>query len=506
MEINCHPFGTELFTQAVRQASRAQVADPSVDQVAYLGRYAQQLGARSFIVETSYIDRHYSEEFGLYHARCMRPPPSRCQRIHLFSRVVADADLNALLERAFKSLEEKVAVEKALSEEYLGFVVVRPLPHVPVGRTVLRPLEDRMEREIFTTQRYTVHLLGLELSVKGLAFQQQDRAVGTCATTALWMALSRVARMEGARAPTSAFIAEVASRSSAAEGRSLPSRGLTIPQVTQAIRETGYAPEVLRATTGRPEYFLALLHCYLRSGLPVVLVLGDWSDEEAHAVTAVGYRLGDHRADLEADFPTRSAYIQQLYVHDDRLGPYARARLSTFTHPPVDDERASLTGLFLEIERDQGEQEGPLLVRCAVIPVYPKLRLSSQDLSLVMSQSADLGQELTGDIRAYSETFLVRSGSYLEELVLLRRRNELELPGERLTRFLRCTALSRWVCVARYWSGEHRPLFDLLYDTTDVVGHSPERVNSLMLGAVAFDARLRKGVEKLGRLLAVPVL
>ncbi len=39
------------------------------------------------------------------------------------------------------------------------------------------------------TRRYDAHLLGLELAVESLAFQEQDTVAAACATSALWSVL-----------------------------------------------------------------------------------------------------------------------------------------------------------------------------------------------------------------------------------------------------------------------------------------------------------------------------
>jgi hypothetical protein len=506
-EVSCYPFDIADFEAVVCKASHGFADDPPTEQVAYLGRYAARLGARSFVVERHYIDRHFTEEFGLYYARCLTPPPSVCSRIHFFSRQLSNAEFDELLVSAVQSVEQKQKLEEALSEAYLGFVVIRPLPHVPVGRTILRPLDDNPEREIFVTTRNTVHLLGLELKLTGLAFQQQDRAVGACATAALWMAMSRAARLEGGRAPTPAFIAEAASRHTVEQGRALPSRGLTIGQVTDAIRACGFAPEVLRATGNQPEFFLAMLFCYLRSGIPVVLILGGEGVDEAHAVTAVGYRVGPARSEFETLLPTRSMRIEQLYVHDDRLGPYARAKLNIWALPAEEEREAPPSaGLFLEIGRDEGadKQEGPLLVRCAIVPVYPKLRISSEDVWPMATHLMEFIQQCAG-VRSQCEMFFVRAGSYLEEFTKLASEHAIHLPKGRLAHFIKSLALSRWVCIIRWWSEEDRPLADFLYDTTDVV-RIPGQVHSHLLGMVAYEEGLRPSLDVYGKDWSVPVL
>ncbi|HLM42609.1 MAG TPA: hypothetical protein VK458_02025 [Myxococcaceae bacterium] len=507
-EVSCRPFDVDEFTHVVLNASGAAPGDTPGEQVSYLQRYASRLGARTLVIEEHYVDRHFTEEFSLYYARCLKPPSSVCQRIHFFAHELTNGQLDALLKRACESVAGKEAVETELNTFYLGFVVIRPVPHVPIGRSILRPLEDRAERRILSTTRNTVHLLGLELELTGLAFQQQDRAVGACATAALWMAMSRAARLEGSRAPTPAFIAEAASRA-ISEGRPLPSRGLTFGQITSAVRECGFAPEVLRVT-GSPGNFLAMVFCYLRSGIPVVLVIGNDDTGEAHAVTAVGYRLGPPRSEFEPMLPTqrlatRSMRIEQLYVHDDQLGPYARASLQLRPIPLHQGEAGTTQGLYLDVERDEGESKEPQLVRVAIIPVYPKLRVSAEDIWPMATHFTGVIEYQREEDTVECEMFFIRAGSYLEELVKLRAEHDLSLPEERLVLFMKTVALSRWVCVIRWWSGDERPLADFLYDTTDVV-REPARVESHLLGMVALEPGLRSHLVVYGGDWGVPVL
>lgn len=122
-------------------ASRASSEDEPNDQVRYLARYVARLGALTFVVEDHYVDRHFVDEFGLYYSRRLSLPTNSCRRIHFFSRRFTDEELDGELVKAFESPDAKEDVERSLSHDYLGFVVVRPLPDVPIGRTILRPLE-----------------------------------------------------------------------------------------------------------------------------------------------------------------------------------------------------------------------------------------------------------------------------------------------------------------------------------------------------------------------------
>ena len=142
----------------------------SLSQVAYLGSYLGALDAASIVVESRYVDRQYVEEYATYYSRCMQPIPHHCQRLHFFSAALNRGALRDLLERA--AADELETVERELKEAYLGFIVVRPLPAAPVGRTVLRSYLETGKRRYPHTVRYPVHLCGLTLQVEGIAFQQ----------------------------------------------------------------------------------------------------------------------------------------------------------------------------------------------------------------------------------------------------------------------------------------------------------------------------------------------
>ena len=179
-----------------------------------MGIYLDSLRCRTIVHERHYIDRHFIDDFSLFYSRSLRDYPNSCQRLHFFSSEFDEEQWSGLVERANGG--EREEVERELAREYLGFMVIKPLPGSPIGRTVLRTFErdaPRGGRREFTAIRgYTVSLAGLSLSVRGLAFQQQDQGVSACATTALWSALQRTAPLEHLCSPTPAEITEAASR------------------------------------------------------------------------------------------------------------------------------------------------------------------------------------------------------------------------------------------------------------------------------------------------------
>ena len=81
---------------------------------------------------------------------------------------------------------------------------------------------------------YDVHLAGLRLRVRGIPFQQQEQAVGACATTAIWSALARVMRSDGGRAPTPFAVTEAATKHYVSDRAFPAAAGLEPRQILEA--------------------------------------------------------------------------------------------------------------------------------------------------------------------------------------------------------------------------------------------------------------------------------
>ncbi len=281
---------------------------------------------------------------------------------------------------------DRSAIEQQLAKQYLGFMVVKPLPGSPIGRTVLKTFgpdaADGRRRRFGATRSYHVNLAGLSLSVQGLAFQQQDRGVSACATTALWSALQCAAPLEHFASPTPAAITEAACRYMIPDGRALPSEGLNVEQLCEATRTSGLAPVLLRSMS--PLEDKGHLATYLQSGFPVVLGIVPFGEGEAHAVCGVGLRLGEvmPRTDPNVNYADGSSAVQGLYVHDDRLGPYAFAWLKGTTV----NGRVT-TSLELQWPDDRPAEEWRLFAM--LIPVPLKLRLSAGRLRALAHEIAE---------------------------------------------------------------------------------------------------------------------
>ncbi|MGZ4160098.1 MAG: hypothetical protein ACXVNF_04755 [Neobacillus sp.] len=447
------------------------------------------------------MDRHYVDEYAFYYSRMLSPPKNSVKRLHIFNGEISESHFTSLLEKSFLSNNDKSEVEKELNKKYLGFSVIRPIRSAPIGRTIVARLPDEglSTRQIWATNTHSVHLANLKLRVDGLAFQQQDAAVGACATAALWSTLVRTARHDGMRAPTPAEISDVATNTLKPGVRPLltASTGLTIPQLSQAIRTLGFAPEMISAR-GCPEFFMITLHTYLLSGFPVLLALR--SNGVGHAVTAVGFQTSSENPSLHTSFKVRSAGIRKVYVHDDRMGPYARAYIEPF--PPLPEGEGGLSiddGLLFEIEwGTQGESEKWLL-DSAIAAVYPKLRLSVRSLISLAELMNGPVEKLVGEKQATGlrvDFRYERSGEYLSRLSGRIQNNSYA------AKTVTTVALSRWCAVIRWYLNE-KELIEFVYDTTDVVRDITVQNRELLKLAVCLDSKYYANIAIISKALSI---
>ena len=272
-EFGEYPYSPEKFRSEIQGFSG--LSEESL-QVPYLDRYLQCLNVKEIIVERHYVDRDYIEDFSAFYSRCFTPLLNHCIRLHFFGE--GKPPLQSLVSEIQKGGKEKLLqIGEDLSKLYLGFIVVRPLPGCPIGRTVLRHKADDPNRHIDVVRQYVVHLAGIPLKLQSLAFQQQDRAVSACATTALWVATQKASFQDDMTVPSPTQITQCASKAGLVLGRLMPAEGLTVGQMCQAIAELGLSP-VLRKILGMHVLGRMLLHIYLKSGIPVIASLNKIDD------------------------------------------------------------------------------------------------------------------------------------------------------------------------------------------------------------------------------------
>jgi len=267
---------------------------------------ARESGAKTVVIETRYLDPDYRSEYSSFFSRTFAGIPDTAHRLHFFGAEV--------------ETDELASLPTGAGETYIGYMVVRPSPLGRVGRTLLLPPPD-LHGAIQTSVTASVHFFGQELTVTGVPFAQQDTQFGRCAHVAAWMCHYTAAlRGDVARRPMADF--SLLADPSVAEGRPLPSQGLTGLQLSNLMREFDLPPIVYRmgqlpGPDPAPEdpaadpgtwdtRAVAVLCRFLNSSHPVLV------GTREHAFVVIGYRR-----ELRDEKPW-IGFVR----HDDQRGPY----------------------------------------------------------------------------------------------------------------------------------------------------------------------------------------
>lgn len=400
------------------------------------------------VVEDTYVDKDFLEDFAAYYVRCFASYSKICARLHFFSADFGDD--------AFRSALERTPGHPITDDNYLGFLVVKPLPDTVIGRTCLRPWEDTQARKrtFPIACDVPVNLFGINLSVRSLPFQEQDTDVAACATSALWSVLHGTGRLFQHQIPSPVEITKAASAHSRVDDRSFPNRnGLNAFQIADAIRSVGLEPLAIRGSNTTMVRLAAA--AYLRSGIPCILLslvkdAASKKDIGRHAVAINGYSFGKLAPKpLNKNGPIfRAATIDRLYCHDDQIGPYAALEF--------DKDGLIRAGIKMEIHPEN-----------LIVPLYHKIRIP---VGTVIDKIVDL--DATIELLRSAQLLPLKSrliwDVYLNDIARLRTRLfESDLPAAmRVSKLEKSYPRYVWCATAR---ADDETQFSLVFDATDLL-------------------------------------
>ena len=239
---------------------------PDTQQTAYFRNYFRQKKPRTLVWEPEYTDHDFLEDFAAYYVRCFEPYERFCGRLHLFTCRFSPEQFRALIKG-----KNGLLTSDYLQEHYLGFIVAKPLPRTAIGRTCLETYKEDKGRHYPITRSYDSHLFGLTFTVETLAFQEQDRVVAACASSALWSVLQGTGKLFQHSIPSPVEITRMARSNPLSESRTLPNSGLFPAEIAAAIRAVGLEPFPIEV---KDEYsFIGNLYAYLKGKIPLLLAL-----------------------------------------------------------------------------------------------------------------------------------------------------------------------------------------------------------------------------------------
>lgn len=348
----------------------------------YFSDYFAEIGVRTILVEHAYVDHDYAEDHAEYYVRCFKHYKRKCTRLHFFKFVFSAEDFRSLV-----GGEKTPLSANGLQENYLGFVVVKPLPKTIIGRTCLTTYPHQGRRFFPIERTYTANLFGIRLKVdKSLAFQEQDTVVAACATSALWSVFQGTGMLFQHAIPSPSAITKAATEhiTDSTRTRAFPSAGLDAIEMARAIKHIELEPYAIKVTN---EYILkGTAYAYLKMGIPMILGFPIYDSSVVphgyrgkHAVALTGYSLpnGNPVPFGKRNFKLKAIKIDKFYAHDDQIGPFARME---FDGKPVvikgpDGNDMTIPSVSTSWSGENAQNAGRAIPEILVIPLYHKIRI-----------------------------------------------------------------------------------------------------------------------------------
>jgi hypothetical protein len=258
---------------------------------------------------------------------------------------------------------------------------------------------------------------------------------------------------------------------------SFPNIELSNKQILRALDFENLKHHTIDLLGYRLEDFLSIVKTHIDSGIPLILGVdvyrmegGNTTRLDGHAITVLGYK---HMA----------SEVSAIYVHDDRLGPYARAEVT-------DSKSVNFAGkeewvLTLQEKDDDGEWKSPhelLIVNSLIIPTPHKVRLPSSFATNTCEIIKDVYKHLIEEIGREGEDVSDNLDSFTYEVELLEiskirqeifredfanaAEDDLPLLHREKVKFL-TGSYARFQWVSSFYLNK-KPVFKLFLDATEI--------------------------------------
>lgn len=362
----------------------------------------------SILLEKEYVDRFFLQDYSNYYVKCFNHYKRDCIRMHFF--LYDEYGLERIFD--FNSSDRRFI--DFLQMHYLGFMVIRPMPNTFIARACLKKTHEKC-LPILKKKKIKIHLLGLEFSVEAIPFIEQDHVLSVCATSALWSFFNAHINVNKSCVPSPfqitamAMNTDMVNLSVVTDVNAQLNSGLTIDMMCNCIKTFGLVPQVYEVQPNSELFFYELIHVFVSSGFPVILGVAVYEknsqekgdiekgdiEKGLHAVVVLGDEIGerknfDYRSDDDKKYSlqTYAQYLSELYVHDDRIGPYASLKYEGSCWVLPYGTEVSKEKHIIEYYKSTD----------IVIGVYPKVRLP---FSTVWNFAFYLNEELNNLVNSH---------------------------------------------------------------------------------------------------------
>lgn len=307
------------------------------------------------VIEYPYVDKVYRDSYYHYYSSKHYTYQRDCIRVSLFNGEITHHDF---LDPGRHS---------ELNNKFLGFFVLRPTINALFGRSMINPKAFEDNSYKISSCKTSCLVYGVKLEVEGFPHSSQDGETIKCAETTIWALMEYFGNKYPEYKPAlPAKIHQALERFS--YQRQLPSNGLTMDQISFALKEFGFGTRVY-AYDAYGKSLHEIIDSYVESGIPVIV--GLQSGNIGHVIIAIGKQYGskhnwvdikENQVKLiEEDIGRiETSFIPAKYVvQDDNLIPY---RLINLEHPG---------------EHYEDDDCSKYAIDSIVIPLYPKIYLEA---------------------------------------------------------------------------------------------------------------------------------
>lgn len=428
----------------------------------YLKGYLEHWSVVSVVIENDYIDSSFLDDYSKYYVKNFKNYKKKCVRVHFFNSIQEE------LKKIYSLSLNLNEIEK-LKNEYLGYIVIRPIPEYFVGKVCLvRWYNDNAHCFLSAPEKNNSSLLGINFSIDTIPFMEQDHVISVCATSALWSFFnaSKYINKEPLNSPFS-ITKEALVNNNCYDDNNLTS-GYTVEMICDCIKKNGLIPLHFDVDVSNKEVLKEYIHCFLTSDYPIILGLDVYKKKlqsnpyspkfikndngkkvydfhGLHAVVVVGDSLN-------------SSSGSKLYIHDDMIGPYACLKENDFCWE-LDFEKTAAHA----VSPHEPEFYVPTDI---ILGIHPKVRLPYKNIRLFCKFFIEDFSKSNLEKIAMKENleYAIRVCESNKLKKYLRENNELYCNASDLIK----TPLPRFVWIADFYFAKENLCFSFVFDATEV--------------------------------------
>ncbi len=326
-------------------------------------------------IEYPYVDKVYRDSYYNYYASKHYTYQRDCIRVSLFECEINQDDF----------LDEQN--HQKLRDNYLGYFIIRPTINALLGRSIIDPKAFINNGVSICNCKSTTLVYGVKLDVVGFPYSSQDGESIKCAETTIWAIMEYFGTKYPDYKPALPGIIHNTLKSVSVQ-RQLPSNGLTMDQISFALREFGFGTRIY-SFDPYDEQIYSIVDSYVESGIPVIIGLE--SKNLGHVVICIGkknedtidFKYAKKRKIIingkQLHYYSTSDIPSKYVIQDDNLIPYRLIDLMNPGDHYSDAESRSYT------------------IDSVVVPLYPKIYLESvvaKSLALEILRDKTVGFQL----------------------------------------------------------------------------------------------------------------